>query len=312
MEEVIIIGSGPAGLTAAIYAARARLNPLVIAGNEPGGQVTLTNEIENFPGFPDGISGMEMYGLFQRQAERFGARIEPDIVEAVDLKVRPFVVKTTSSVYETKSLIIATGSAPRRLNVPGEKEFTGRGVSYCATCDGFFFQDQHVAVIGGGDSALDEGLFLTRFASRVTIIHRRDQLRASKILQERAFKNRKVEFIWDTVVEEILGEEAVKGLRLRNVKTGQTSQLDVSGVFVFIGHVPNTSLFEGQLELDANGYIVTDRYTRTSLPGVFACGDVQDPRYRQAITAAGTGAMAAIEAERYLAELSAEAPAATG
>ncbi|MDZ7373909.1 MAG: thioredoxin-disulfide reductase [candidate division KSB1 bacterium] len=304
MEDVIILGSGPAGLTAAIYAARARLNPLVLTGSEPGGQVTLTSDIENFPGFPDGISGMEMYDLFRRQAEKFGARLEMETVEAVDLRVRPFVVNTGNNTYQAKTLIIATGSAPRKLNVPGEKELTGRGVSYCATCDGFFFQDQPVAVIGGGDSALDEGLFLTRFASQVTIIHRRDQLRASKILQERAFRNPKVTFLWNTVVEEVLGEDSVRGLKVRNVKDGQVSELEVRGVFVFIGHVPNTSLFTGQLELDANGYIVTDRYTRTSVPGVFACGDVQDPRYRQAITAAGTGAMAAIEAERYLAELS--------
>ncbi len=302
MENVIILGSGPAGLTAAIYAARAQLKPLVLTGDEPGGQVTLTSEIENYPGFPDGIGGMEMYDLFRKQAEKFGARIEMDTVESVSLTSKPIVLKGRAATYETKVLIIATGSAPRKLNVPGEREFTGRGVSYCATCDGFFFQNQHVAVIGGGDSALDEGLFLTRFASRVTIIHRRDQLRASKILQERAFADPKIDFIWDTVVEEIQGDEVVKALKLRNVKTGELSEFPVNGVFVFIGHIPNTALFEGQLDLDQKGYIVTDDRTRTNISGVFACGDVQDSRYRQAVTAAATGAMAAMEAERYLAE----------
>ncbi len=303
MENVVILGSGPAGLSAAIYAARAHLDPLVITGDTQGGQVTITNEIENYPGFPKGVGGLEMYQLFREQAERFGARIVIDHVEAAELKQKPMVLRAREAEYETKALIIATGSNPRRLGVPGEDEMIGKGVSYCATCDGFFYQDRPVAVVGGGDSALDEGLFLTRFASKVTIIHRRDKLRASKILQNRAFKNPKIEFIWDTVVERVLGEEEVTGLRLKNVKTGEVHDFPVDAVFVFIGHIPNTAVFEGQVELDPQGYIVTDRRMRTNIPGVFACGDVQDPVYRQAITAAGTGAIAAMETEKYLAEL---------
>ncbi len=303
MENVVILGSGPAGLSAAIYAARAHLDPIVITGDTQGGQVTITNEIENYPGFPKGVGGLEMYQLFREQAERFGARIVIDHVEAAELHQQPMLLRAREAEYETKSLIIATGSNPRRLGVPGEDEMIGKGVSYCATCDGFFYQDRPVAVVGGGDSALDEGLFLTRFASKVTIIHRRDKLRASKILQNRAFKNPKIEFIWDTVVERVLGEDEVTGLRLKNVKTGDVHDFPVDAVFVFIGHIPNTAIFEGQVELDQQGYIVTDRRMRTNISGVFACGDVQDPVYRQAITAAGTGAIAAMEAEKYLAEL---------
>jgi thioredoxin reductase (NADPH) len=302
MHNVIIIGSGPAGLTAAIYAARANLKPLVIAGLERGGQVTLTNDLENFPGFPDGLGGFEMYQLFEKQAVRFGAEMLYEVVTKVDLSGTIKKVYTADQEFESKAVIIATGSSPRRLGVPGEDKLIGKGVSYCATCDGFFFTGKHVAVIGGGNSAIDEGLFLTRFASQVTIIHRRDALRADPILQDRAFKNDKMDFIWDSMVEEIMGDGAVKQLRLKNVKSGQISQYPVDGVFVFVGHFPNVDLFKDQVELDKANYVVTDRRTRTNVTGVFACGDVQDPIYRQAITAAGSGCQAAIEAEKYLAE----------
>ncbi|MDZ7370948.1 MAG: thioredoxin-disulfide reductase [candidate division KSB1 bacterium] len=303
MRNVIIIGSGPAGLTAAIYAARANLAPLVFTGMERGGQVTLTNDIENFPGFPDGIGGFEMSQRFEQQAQKFGAEIVSEIVTRVELTGAVKKVYTDNGVYEAKAVIIATGSTPKRLGVPGENEFIGRGVSYCATCDGFFFTGKEVAVIGGGNSALDEGLFLTRFANKVTIIHRRDRLRADAILQQRAKQNEKIAFILDSVVEEIIGDTSVKALKIRNVKTGTISELKVDGVFVFIGHSPNVSLFEGQIDLDEQNYIKTDRRTRTNLSGVFACGDVQDSIYRQAITAAGSGCQAAIEAEKYIAEL---------
>lgn len=303
MENVTIVGSGPAGLTAAIYAARANLNPLILTGDEQGGQVSITSNIENYPGFPEGIGGLEMYELFRKQAERFGARIVLDAVESVDFKHQPLVLRAREAEYETKTVIIATGSTPRKLGVPGEKEFVGRGVSYCATCDGFFFQDKPVAVVGGGDSAIDEALFLTRFASQLSIIHRRDRLRASKILQDRAFKNEKIDFVWDSVVEKVVGDEQVTRLHLKNVKSGEIREFPVDGVFIFIGHLPNTQVFDGQIDLNEAGYAVTDGRTRTNVPGVFACGDVQDSIYRQAVTAAGTGAMAAIEAEKYLAEL---------
>ncbi|MDZ7317016.1 MAG: thioredoxin-disulfide reductase [candidate division KSB1 bacterium] len=303
MRNVIIIGSGPAGLTAAIYAARANLAPLVFTGMERGGQVTLTSDIENFPGFPDGIGGFEMSQRFEQQAQKFGAEIVSEIVTRVELTGAVKKVYTENAVYEAKAVIIATGSTPKRLGVPGENEFIGRGVSYCATCDGFFFTGKEVAVIGGGNSALDEGLFLTRFAKKVTIIHRRDRLRADAILQQRAKQNEKIAFILDSVVEEIIGDSSVKALKIRNVKTGAISELKVDGVFVFIGHSPNVSLFEGQIELDEQNYIKTDRRTKTNLAGVFACGDVQDSIYRQAITAAGSGCQAAIEAEKYIAEL---------
>lgn len=303
MRNVIIIGSGPAGLTAAIYAARANLAPLVFTGMERGGQVTLTSDIENFPGFPDGIGGFEMSQRFEQQAQKFGAEIVSEIVTRVELTGTVKKVYTENGVYEAKAVIIATGSTPKRLGVPGENEFIGRGVSYCATCDGFFFTGKEVAVIGGGNSALDEGLFLTRFANKVTIIHRRDRLRADAILQQRAKQNEKIAFILDSVVEEIIGDTSVKALKIKNVKTGAISELKVDGVFVFIGHSPNVSLFEGQIELDELNYIKTDRRTRTNLSGVFACGDVQDSIYRQAITAAGSGCQAAIEAEKYIAEL---------
>lgn len=303
MENVIIIGSGPAGLTAAIYAARANLKPLVISGMERGGQVTLTNDLENFPGFPEGLGGFDMYQLFEKQATRFGAEMLYDVVTKVELNGEIKKVHTAEKEYQARSVIIATGSTPRRLGVPGETEHIGRGVSYCATCDGFFFTGKHVAVIGGGNSALDEGLFLTRYADKVTIIHRRDQLRADAILQDRAFNNEKTEFIWDTVVEEIVGDGQVKSLKLKNVKTSEISDFAVDGVFVFIGHYPNVDLFQGQIELDEQNYIKTDRRTHTNLEGVFACGDVQDSIYRQAITAAGSGCQAAMECEKFLAEI---------
>ena len=302
MREVIIIGSGPAGLTAAIYAGRANLQPLLFSGSERGGQVTLTNDLENYPGFPDGLSGFDMYQLFEKQAVRFGTEIINDVVESVEITGNPKIIKTASERYETKSVIIATGSTPKRLGVPGEDKYIGKGVSYCATCDGFFFTGKQVVVVGGGNSALDEGLFLTRHAEKVTIIHRRDRLRADAILQERARKNPKIDFIWDTIVEEVAGKTAVTHLRLKNLKTEATTDFPVDGVFVFIGHTPNTELFAGQIKLDEPGYIVTDHRTRTNVPGVFACGDVQDPLYRQAITAAASGCMAAIEAEKYIAE----------
>lgn len=302
MRNVIIIGSGPAGLTAAIYAARANLQPLVITGLEQGGQITLTDDLENYPGFPDGVKGHELYQILEKQAKRFGTEILYDVVAKVDLTGEKKMVYTADKEYETKVVIIATGSTPKKLNVPGEKEYIGKGVSYCATCDGFFYAGKHVAVIGGGNSALDEGLFLTRFADKVTIIHRRDRLRADAILQDRAFKNDKVDFLWDRIVEQVLGDKIVSGLKLNNVKTGERSEFSVDGVFVFIGHYPNIDLFTNQVELDTAGYIKTDNRTRTNLTGVFACGDVQDNIYRQAITAAGTGCQAAMEAEKYIAE----------
>jgi len=301
MRNVIIIGSGPAGLTAAIYTARANLKPLVISGMERGGQVTLTNDLENFPGFPNGLGGFEMYQLLEQQATRFGAEMLYDVVTKLELDGDIKKVHTANQIFEARTVIIATGSTPKRMGVAGENKYIGKGVSYCATCDGFFFSGKNVAVIGGGNSALDEGLFLTRFANKVTIIHRRDQLRADAILQDRARANEKIEFIWDSVVEEVLGDGSVKALKLKNVKTGQISEFPVDGVFVFIGHHPNTELFGEQLTLDESGYLATDRRMHTNLAGVFGCGDVQDSVYRQAITAAGSGCQAALEAERYLA-----------
>ncbi len=308
MREVIIVGSGPAGLTAAIYAARANLKPLVISGLERGGQVTLTDDLENFPGFPDGLGGYDMYQLFEKQAQRFGSELLYDVATEVDLTGDVKIVKTADQVFEAKSVIIATGSTPKRLGVPGEDEYVGKGVSYCATCDGFFFAGKHVVVVGGGNSALDEGLFLTRHARQVTIIHRRDRLRADAILQKRAFDNEKVDFVWDTVVEEIEGNgNMVSSLKLKNVKTGESSNYPLDGIFIFIGHYPNVDLFKGQVELDEMNYIKTDHRTRTNLEGVFACGDVQDSIYRQAITAAGSGCQAGMEAEKYVAELEGKA-----
>jgi thioredoxin reductase (NADPH) len=305
MHDMVILGAGPAGLTAAIYAARANHAPVVITGPLFGGQLALTTEVENFPGFPDGVLGPELMELMKRQAERFGAEIRIGDVTDVELTQSPLRMTFNGELIETKSLIIATGASARLLDVPGESEFFGRGVSTCATCDGFFYRDKTVAVVGGGDGAIEEGTFLTRYASKVFLVHRRDRLRASQILQDRARKNDKIDFIWDTVVEEIIGDadKGVTTTRLRNVKTGIEEEMQVEGVFLAIGHVPNTKVFEGQLKLDEQGYIVTDSRMHTNIQGVFACGDCQDHIYRQAITAAGTGCVAAMEAEKFLAEI---------
>jgi thioredoxin reductase (NADPH) len=302
-EKVIIIGAGPAGLTAALYTARAQLEPLGFVGDTPGGQVAISSEIENYPGFPEGLDGPKLSELFQKQAERFGARLEWDTVTAVDLSVRPFKLTTYGGEYETHSLIIATGSSPRKLGVPGEEEFAGRGVSYCATCDGFFYRDKEIVMVGGGDAAVEEAMFLTRFATRVFQVHRRDQLRAERYLQERAFRNEKIEFVWDSVVDEIVGDEFVTGVRLRNVKTGQERLHPTQGVFVAIGHTPNTGFLGGQVALNEQGYILTDDRGRTNVAGVYAAGDVQDWRYRQIATSVGDGCRAAMEVEHYIAEL---------
>jgi len=302
-ENLIIIGSGPAGLSAAIYAARGNLRPLVLTGQEIGGQIALTNEVENYPGFPEGITGPELVQLMQKQAEKFGARVEVDTVTQVNLQTHPFQLKTINgATYQANALIIATGASPRRLNVPGERELTGRGVSYCATCDGFFFRNKEIAVVGGGDSALQEALFLTKFASRVHIIHRRDQLRAQKILQDRARANDKIRFVWNSVVKEIKGSGKVESLVLENVQTRAQSELPVQGVFVYIGHLPNTALFKGQLEMDEEGYLKVDARLRTNIPGVFAAGESHDHIFRQAVISAGYGTMAELEAEKWLAE----------
>jgi thioredoxin reductase (NADPH) len=305
MHDVVILGAGPAGLTAAIYAARANHAPVVITGPLFGGQLALTTEVENFPGFPDGVLGPELMELMKRQAERFGAEIRIGDVADAELTHSPLRMTLNGELIETKSLIVATGASARLLDVPGEREFFGRGVSTCSTCDGFFYRDKTVAVVGGGDGAIEEGTFLTRYASKVFLVHRRDRLRASQILQDRAMKNDKIAFIWDTVVAEIGGDgdTGVTNARLRNVKTGEEKELPVDGVFLAIGHVPNTKIFEGQLKLDEQGYIVTDSRMHTNIQGVFACGDCQDHIYRQAITAAGTGCIAAIEAEKFLAEV---------
>ncbi|RME77087.1 MAG: thioredoxin-disulfide reductase [Chloroflexi bacterium] len=307
VRDVIIIGSGPAGLAAALYAARANLKPLVITGNEIGGQIATTSELENYPGFT-GQTGPELTEVMQAQAEKFGAEVKIDYIQQVDLRQRPFRLTGADGNYYTKALIIATGASHRKLGVPGEDEFTGRGVSYCATCDGFFFTDKEIVVVGGGDSAMEEAIFLTRFARKVTVIHRRDQLRAGPLLQQRAMKNEKIEFIWDTVVTRILGDETVTGLELKNVKTGETRQFKTDGVFIAIGHTPNSALFKGQLEIDDQGYVVTDKYLRTSVEGVWAAGEITDSYFRQAITSAGMGAAAAIAAERWLSEQEAEEP----
>jgi thioredoxin reductase (NADPH) len=304
LRDVIIIGSGPAGYTAALYAARARLQPLVFEGSvTAGGALMNTTDVENFPGFPDGILGPDLMDQLRKQAERFGAELVPDDVTEVDLRATPKVVRVGEHTYLASTVIIATGSGYRELGVPGEKLLSGHGVSWCATCDGFFFREQDIAVIGGGDSAMEEATFLTRFARSVTIVHRRDTLRASKIMQDRALANPKIQFSWDSEVVEILGDDRVAGVRLRNVKTGEESKLPVTGVFVAIGHDPRSELFTGQLPADADGYLqVQHPSSRTAIDGVFACGDVVDRIYRQAVTAAGTGCVAAIDAERWLAE----------
>lgn len=303
MENVVIIGGGPAGFTAAIYSARSLLKPKIFTGPAPGGQIILTNDLENYPGFPESIGGFEFYQKVKEQAEKFGAEMLQEMVTAADFSQHPFKITAGDKTYETKSVIITTGAAPRKLGVPGEKEFTGRGVSYCATCDGFFFRDKHVAVIGGGNSAVDEGLYLTRFASKVSIIHRRDRLRADQILQDRAFNNEKIEFVWDSVVEEILGGDQVDSLRLRNVKTNKTSEFPIDGVFVFIGYIPNSDIFKGQLDMDESGYLLVNKKKETNIPGVFAAGDIEDAIYRQVATSTGAATIAAIEAEKFVADL---------
>jgi len=300
--SVLIIGSGPAGLSAALYTARADLNPVVLTGMELGGQVSLTYAVENYPGFPDGVGGNELVEKFQKQAERFGAQVEFDTATEVDLSQRPFLVKTYNSNYLADSLIITTGATPLHLNVPGEQELTGRGVSYCATCDGWFFKDKDVAVVGGGDSALEEAIFLTRYAKSVTIIHRRDELRAGAILQNRALENPKISFAWNTVVSEIIGEDALKTIRLQDKISGEEREHPTDGLFIFIGHRPNSQIFSGQLEIDKQGYIIVDNMMRTSVPGVYAAGEVADPHFRQVITSAGMGAAAAMQAIHYLEE----------
>ena len=305
MRNVIIIGSGPAGLTAALYAARANLKPLIIEGLESGGQLMLTTAVENFPGFRDGIMGPELMAEMRAQAERFGAEIVAGDVTSVELGASPFVVRVGERSHETRALIISTGASARLLGLPSERALMGHGVSTCATCDGYFFRGKPIAVVGGGDSAMEEAIFLTKFASQVTVLHRRDRLRASKIMQDKAFANPKITFEWNAELAEVkdVDEGVVTGAVVRNRETGELKELAVDGVFIAIGHTPNTGLFEGQVELDANGYVVAGQGTRTSVPGVFACGDVQDHVYRQAITAAGTGCMAAIDAERYLESL---------
>ena len=302
VRNVIVIGSGPAGLTAGLYAARANLKPLLIEGLEAGGQLMLTTMVENWPGFRDGIMGPELMGEMRAQSERFGAEIIRGNVTSVDVRAYPFAVKTSEAEYRSRALIIATGASARLLGLPSERALIGHGVSTCATCDGYFFRGRPIAVVGGGDSAMEEAIFLTRFASHVTVVHRRDTLRASKIMQDKAFANPKISFEWNTEVDEIkdTGKGEVTAMALRNSVTGERKEIAVDGVFVAIGHTPNTSLVKGQIELDSNGYIVTHEGSCTTVPGVFACGDVQDHVYRQAITAAGSGCMAAIDAEKFL------------
>lgn len=302
-SKVVIIGSGPAGLTAALYAARANLEPLVIRGLQPGGLIATTSEVENYPGFPEPVGGFDLAQKMEDQAARFGAKYIDTLVEKIDVSERPFKVSTESGEEITAdTLILSTGASPRKLGVPGEELLANRGVSYCATCDGFFFRGKKVVVVGGGNSALDEGLFLTRYVTELVVVHRRDQLRADPILQERAFSNPKIRFIWDSTVSEIIGDDKVTGVRINNLKTGEETVLQTDGVFPYVGHIPNTGIFKGLIDLDENGYIVADERTRTNVPGIFAAGDVVDHVYRQAITAAGDGCKAAMEATWFLAE----------
>ncbi len=304
MRHVIIIGAGPAGYTAAIYLARAGLSPLMFEGDQPGGQLTTTTDVENFPGFPEGVTGPDLMEAMRKQALRFGTEIVSARVDSVDFLERPFTVKSGDRTEKCSTVIIATGATAKRLGLESERRLYGRGVSACATCDGFFFRGKDVAVVGGGDTAMEEAVFLTRFANSVTVIHRRDALRASKAMEAKAKANPKIRFRWNATVDEVLGVETgkVTGIRLKDTKTGELSEMKLDGVFAAIGHEPNTALFRGQLTLDHQGYVVTHQHTETSVTGVFACGDVQDARYRQAVTAAGTGCMAALDAQRYLAE----------
>ena len=311
MYDIVIIGSGPGGLAAALYAARARLSTVVITGDEFGGQIATTHDVENYPGFEDGILGPDLAMKMRTQAERFGAEVITDFITGLDVDGPPFKLTGRLSDYEARSVLITTGASYRKLGVPGEAELVGRGVSYCATCDGAFFPDVPVAVIGGGDSALQEGLFLTRFASSVTLIHRRDELRAGAFLQQKAFEQDKFEFIWDTVVTEIVGDQGVEKLLLKNVNTGEESTLDVEGVFVFIGHEPNTEIAKGKLDMDDHGYILADQLMHTSVDGIYVAGEAQDSHFRQAITTAGDGVKAAMEAIHFIENLPKEAPALT-
>ncbi len=304
MEEVVIIGSGPSGLTAALYAARANLKPVLITGNEFGGQLATTSEVENYPGAAkEGLTGPELTEAMREQAERFGTRFVWDEVTEIDFSGPPHRIKTHSEEFESKAVIVTTGASPIKLGVPGEKSFTGRGVSYCATCDGFFFRDKDVIVVGGGDSAVEEGLFLTKFAKRVRIVHRRDQLRAGVLLQDRAHKNEKMDFVWNTRVTGIVGNGVVQKVLTESTVSGEAGELEADGVFIYIGHYPNSSLFRGVLEMDEHGYVLTDERKRTNLPGIFAAGEIADPIFRQAITSAAEGCKAAMQCEKYLSEL---------
>jgi thioredoxin reductase (NADPH) len=303
-ERVIIIGSGPAGLTAALYTARGQLNPLVIAGTQIGGQIAITHEVENYPGFwseEKTPTGPELVEVMQKQAEHFGARFEYDEVVKVDFSKRPFYIKTYGNEYEADGVVVTAGASPRHLGVPGEDEFIGRGVSYCGTCDGFFFRGKDVVVVGGGDSAMEEGIFLTKFANKVEVVHRRDELRAGTSLQKRAFANEKISFVWNTVIEEIQGNGVVQGIQTKNLKTGATKKMDTDGVFIFIGHYPNSEFLVGQLAMDEEGYVITDERYRTSVPGIYAAGEIQDSHFRQIATSVGQGTGAAMELEKWLA-----------
>lgn len=298
--KMLILGSGPAGFSAALYAARAELSPLVLTGNQLGGQAALTYTIENYPGFPDGVGGAQLGELFQKQAEHFGTRVEFDLANKVDLSSRPFKITTDAGEYLADSLIVTTGASPIHLNIPGEDSLLGRGVSYCATCDGAFFKDKKVVVVGGGDSALEEGLFLTRYATSVTIIHRREEFRAGAILQKRAKEHPKIQFVLNTVATEILGTDKMEAVRFKNIKTGEETIFEADGIFIFVGHTPNTEIFQGELKMDDHGYIEVDHLMQTSVPGVFAAGEAADPHFRQVVTSAGMGAAAAIQATRFL------------